>query len=233
MRFGHRTVFGQVFALGLLAAAGLGGCRVAVTDCGTSPQAEESAWQLRRAGFGASVERCGRGALVTVPRWDVSGARGAVGTLGLPRRRLAVPAPDVGMWPSPTDRLRLERHETGARAAAIIQGLPQVEDAWVELRREGSGEVATATVVMREGVPDWVQVERVIRGVEGLAAPVRLERVGATLPSLGAGPSWAKVGPFLVAAAQASLFRWSIVGALVVVFVISALLAVGARRGGR
>jgi hypothetical protein len=225
-----RTGFGVVFGFALAVVLVFGGCRVSVTDCGTVAQAEESAWQLRRAGFDAALERCGRGQAVSVPRWDGPGARGAVGVLGLPRRRLNVPPPDVGMWPSPADRARLERHEAGARAAAALQGLPQVEDAWVELRREGSAEVATATVVMREGAADWVQLERVIRGMEGLSGLERVERVEATLPSLAAGVSWAKVGPFRVDAAQAGLLRWSIVGGLVVVFIVSALLAFGAWR---
>jgi len=153
--------------------------------------------------------------------------------LGLPRKRLEVPPPEVGRWPGAADRARLARHEAGARAAAVVRGLPQVEDAWVELRREGSAEVATATVVMREGSADWVAVERAIRGMEGLSGITRLERVGSSLPRLEAGLAWAKVGPFRVDASQAGLLRWSFVGILVSMFVVAGLLAISAIRGRR
>ncbi len=211
----------------------LAGCRVAVTDCIGREEAEESAWQLRRAGFEAAVERCGRGRSVEVPRWDGPGARGAVAKLGLPRPRLSVPQPEIGMWPSAEDRARLERHEAGARAAALLRGLPQVEDAWVELRTEGSGEVATATVVMREGSADWTEIERAIRGMEGLSEVGRIDRVGTTVPRLSPGVSWAKVGPFRVDAEQAGLLRWSFVSVLLLVTVFAGLLSVSGRRGSR
>ena len=227
-----RAVVGAVFGCAMAAVA-LSGCRVVVTDCGSAAQAAESAWQLRRAGLDASVERCGRGQRVSVPRWDGPGARGAVAALGLPRQRLEVPAPEVGRWPASADRARLARHEAGARAAAVVRGLPQVEDAWVELRREGSADVATATVVMREGSADWVAVERAIRGMEGLSEVARLERVGSTLPRLGVGLAWAKVGPFRVDARQAGLLRWSFVGILVSMFVVAGVLAISAVRGRR
>lgn len=223
---------GMWVALVLLGLA-ISGCRVAVTDCIDREEAEESGWQLRRAGFDASSERCGRGRMVTVPRWDGAGAQGAVSALGLPRRRLAVPKPEIGMWPSASDRARLARHEVGARAAAVVRGLPQVEDAWVELRAEGSGEVATATVVMREGSADWAQVERAVRGMEGLSGVARIERIGTTVPRLSAGVRWAKVGPFRVDAGQAGLLRWSFVSVLLLLSVFAGLLATAGRRGSR
>lgn len=217
-------------ALTCLSAAG---CRVAVTDCIGREEADESVWQLRRAGFDASPERCGRGREVVVPRWDGPGARGAVAELGLPRPRLSVPKPEIGMWPSAADRARLERHEVGARAAAVLRGLPQVEDAWVELRAEGSGEVATATVVMREGSADWTEIERAVRGMEGLSEVGRIEHVGTTVPHLSQGVRWAKVGPFRVDAGQAGLLRWSFVSVLLLLSVFAGLLAVSGRRGSR
>ena len=227
----------QSWVGGVLLAALLGpsavGCRVAVTDCIGREEAEESVWQLRRAGFDASPERCGRGREVVVPRWDGPGARGAVSELGLPRHRLSVPKPEIGMWPSSADRARLERHEAGARAAAVLRGLPQVEDAWVELRAEGSGEVATATVVMREGSADWTEVERAVRGMEGLSEVGRIERVEMAAPRLSRGMRWAKVGPFRVDAGQAGLLRWSFVSMLLLVSVFAGLLAVAGRRGSR
>ena len=128
------------------------------------------------------------------------------------------------MWPSAADRARWERHEVGARAAAVLRGLPQVEDAWVELRAEGSGEVATATVVMREGSADWAQVERAVRGMEGLSGVARIERVGTTVPRLSPGLRWAKVGPFRVDAGQAGLLRWSFVSVLLLLSVFAAAI---------
>jgi len=229
MMVGSRV--GGLWVAVLLLAFSVAGCRVAVTDCIGRDEAEESAWQLRRAGFEASAARCGRGRSVEVPRWDAPGARGAVAELGLPRERLSVPKPEIGMWPSAADRARLERHEAGARAAALLRGLPQVADAWVELRTEGSGEVATATLVMREGSADWTEVERAIRGMEGLSEVGRIDRVGRTVPRLSPGVRWAKVGPFRVDAEQAGLLRWSFVSVLLLVSVFAGLLAVAGRRG--
>lgn len=223
---------GRVLAF-VLSCAWLCGCRVAVTDCISASQAEESAWQLRRAGISAASERCGRKQLVSVPRWEAASARGAIAELGLPRQRLEVPAPDVGLWPSPEDRARLARHEAGARAAALIRGLPLVEDAWVELEREGSTDVATATVVMREGSADWVAVERAVRGMNGFSTLRRFDRIGATLPRLNPELRWAKVGPFRIDARQAGLFRWSIVGLLLLMCFVSGLMAFAVRRGQR
>ena len=232
MKTVRSRVGGSLVALVLLGLS-VAGCRVSVTGCVGREEADESAWQLRRAGFDASAERCGRGREVVVPRWDGAGARGAVSELGLPRQRLAVPKPEIGMWPSAADRSRLERHEAGARAAALLRGLPQVEDAWVELRAEGSGEVATATLVMREGSADWTQVERAVRGMEGLSEVARIERVGMTVPRLSPGVRWAKVGPFRVEAGQAGLLRWSFVSLLLLVSIFAGLLAATGRRGSQ
>jgi hypothetical protein len=115
----------------------------------------------------------------------------------------------------------------------LLRGLPQVEDAWVELRAEGSGEVATATLVMREGSADWTQVELAVRGMEGLSEVARVERVGMTVPRLSAGVRWAKVGPFRVEAGQAGLLRWSFVSILLLVSLFAGLLAASGRRGSQ
>jgi hypothetical protein len=84
---------------------------------------------------------------------------------------------------------------------------------------------------MREGSADWTEVERAIRGMEGLSEVGRVDLVGTTVPRLSPGVRWAKVGPFRVDAEQAGLLRWSFVSVLLLVSVFAGLLAVAGRRG--
>ena len=222
-----RTLLAVVFLMVLP------GCRTAVTACGTEDEARESAWQLERAGIEADVERCGRGRLAAVSRWDAAEAKRVVVGLGLPRKRLEVPAPDAGIWPSASGREMVQRHESGRRAAAIVRGFPGVADAWVELRREGSTESATATVVMREGEVDREAVGRAIRGTQGFEQVGQVEVVGSRLPRVEMAMEWAQVGPFRVDAAQADGLRWLVAGLLGLLAVAVGLLAAVVLRRSR
>lgn len=219
----------RVFAI-VAACLLLSGCRTAVTACGTEAQAQESVWQLQRAGWDATVAKCGRGRLAEVPRWDAAEARSVAIALGLPRQRLEVPAPDAGLWPSSSGREMLQRHATGRRAAAVIRGLPNVEDAWVEVVREGSATAATATVVMREGEVDRLAVEAAVRGTQGLEGVGRLAVVSTRLQRVEAVRRLATVGPFRVDASQADALRWLVAGLLGLLSVAAGALAWMVRR---